>query len=310
MNHFRVAITIRSFNNRTQAMEKLRKFFEISYINISGQRLNESELINVIRDADAVIAGTERFSASVFASSPRLKVISRVGVGLDSIDLKVASAKNIQIFNTPDAPVQAVAEHALALIFSLLKHIPQYNENMRRGNYSTYPASLLLGKSVGIIGMGRIGQRVASMLSALGCEVRFFDPFIQQSVAPQWKRMHTLKDLLSYADILSIHASPSNGQGSLLDADAFTWCKKGTILINTARGSCIDEDALVNALKDGRIRGAGLDVSRIEPLKGPLLSFPQVIVSPHVASNATETRIQMELEAILNLINWREGLKE
>jgi D-3-phosphoglycerate dehydrogenase / 2-oxoglutarate reductase len=310
MDHFRVAITVRSFNSRNEVMEKLRSVFAISYINESGQRLEGAELINALRDADAVIAGTERFSASVLASSPRLKAISRVGVGLDSIDRGAAAQRNICIYNTPEAPVQAVAEHTLALIFSLLKHIPQYYDNMRNGEYSTRPGELLFNKTVGIIGMGRIGRKTASLLSCLGCDIVFFDPFYPKHIPREWKMMQTLRDLLARADIVTIHASPQEGEGPLLDAEAFTYCKKGTLLINTARGTCIDEDALFGALMDGRIGGAGLDVSSTEPLKGSLLSLPQVIATPHIASNARETREQMESEAVTNLINWRKGLKE
>lgn len=302
MKSYTVAITIRSFNNSSQAIDLLSRFFSISYINESGKRLNETELIKALDGADAVIAGTEVFSETVLTKSPQLKVISRVGVGIDSIDQEAAKNQGVQIFNTPDAPVQAVAEHTLSLILSILKHIPRYNQNARTGDHSIRPGVLLSGKTVGVIGLGRIGFRVASLLSAFGCHITYYDPFVKQPPSTNWERKNTLSELLINADIITLHINPTNDQAPLMDLEAFDTCKRGAVLINTARGSCVDEDALLKALRCGILAGAGLDVAVNEPLTGPLLDLPQVIVTPHVASNTYETRAQMELEAVNNLI--------
>lgn len=306
MKSYTVAITIRSFNNSGQAIDLLRRFFTLSYINESGKRLNETELIKALDGADAVIAGTEVFSANVLTKSPQLKVISRVGVGIDSIDQQTAKRQDIQIFNTPDAPVQAVAEHTLALILSILKKIPRYNENARKGDQSIQPGHILSGKTVGVIGLGRIGFRVASLLSAFGCHITYYDPFVKATHSIDWERKDTLAELLMTADIITLHINPTDDQAPLMDLEAFDTCKRGAVLINTARGSCIDEDALYEALRSGTIAGAGLDVAVNEPLTGPLLDLPQVILTPHVASNTYETRAQMELEAVNNLIEWQK----
>ncbi|MDG6251208.1 phosphoglycerate dehydrogenase [Methanocalculus sp.] len=306
MKSYTVAITIRSFNDSGQAIDLLRRFFTISYINESGKRLNETELIKALDGADAVIAGTEVFSANVLTKSPQLKVISRVGVGIDSIDHLVSKSRGIQIFNTPDAPVQAVAEHTLALILSILKQISRYNENARIGEHSIYAGNLLSGKTIGVIGLGRIGFRVASLLSAFGCDITYYDPFVKAAHSIDWERKDTLNELLRNADIITLHTNSTNDQAPLMDLEAFDTCKRGAVLINTARGSCIDEEALYEALIIGTIAGAGLDVAVNEPLTGPLLDLPQVIVTPHVASNTYETRAQMELEAVNNLIEWQK----
>lgn len=301
-----VAITIRSFNTTGPAMDLLRQHFSVVYVNTTGTRLGERDLIDALGDADAVIAGTEGFSESVIELAPTLKAISRVGVGTDNINMKAAERNNIRIFNTPDAPVQAVAEHTLALILALLKHIPEYNENARRGDHSVRPASLLSGKTAAIIGMGRIGFRVAEILDAIGCGIIFYDPFMQRKVPQEWKRADTIEGLLANADIVTLHAAPGTDQSPLLDGGTLKKCDRSPIIVNTARGSFIDEDALVSALREGWVGGAGLDVARNEPLEGPLLEFAQVIVTPHVASNARETREQMEMEAVMNLVEWKK----
>ncbi|MGC9436301.1 MAG: NAD(P)-dependent oxidoreductase [Methanomicrobiales archaeon] len=306
MDKNRVAITIRGFNTRGAAMDLLRHHFDITYANTSGQRLEERQLIDALQNADAAIAGTEEFSESVIEACPGLWAISRVGVGTDSIDKDAARRHNIRIFNTPDAPVQAVAEHTLALILSLLKHIPEYNQNARQGIHAVRPATLLSGKIAGVIGMGRIGFRVAEILDAIGCRIIFYDPFLERNVPAEWERMDAIEDVLGTADIITLHAAPVPNQAPLLDAKTLKRCKNDAIIINTARGSFIDEDALVSALKEGWIAGAGLDVAQHEPLDGPLLDFPQVIVTPHVASNAREAREQMEMEAVMNLVEWQK----
>jgi len=305
-----VAITIRSFNTTGPAMDLLRQHFPVVYVNTTGTRLGERDLIDALGDADAVIAGTEEFSESVIESAPKLKAISRVGVGTDNINMKAAERNNIRIFNTPDAPVQAVAEHTLALILALLKHIPEYNENARRRDHSVRPAALLSGKTAAIIGMGRIGFRVAEILDAIGCRIIFYDPFMHREVPQEWKRADTIEGVLAHADIVTLHAAPGADQAPLLDVGTLKKCTNCPIIVNTARGSFIDEEALVLAIREGWVGGAGLDVARHEPLDGPLLEFPQVIITPHVASNARETREQMEMEAVMNLVEWQKEMAQ
>lgn len=302
MNRPSVAITIRSFNQQSPAMKKLETEFTIPYINTTGSRLSEDDLVRAIRNADFVLAGTEVFTKKVIESSAVLQGISRIGTGTDTIDMPAAKNRGLQIMNTPDAPVPAVAEHTLALILSVVKRIPQYTMQMKNGNYKVEPGLLLSGKTIGVIGLGRIGFAVASILSALGCRIGFYDPDSRAKAKKEWVSYPSLQKLAGDSDIITVHAAPQEDKGALLDKKFFSSCKKGVVLVNTARGSLVDEPALEEALANGTVSAAGLDVFATEPYCGPLLKYPQVVVTPHVASNTRESRQQMEMEAVDNLI--------
>jgi D-3-phosphoglycerate dehydrogenase / 2-oxoglutarate reductase len=296
-----IAITIRSFNLSGPAFEKLRDNFTISFVNKTGGRLSEADLMAVLGNVQGIIAGTETFSRRVIDQCSSLKVISRVGVGIDSIDLNAAQDRGIQILITPNSPVQSVAEHTLGLILSTLKRIPQYNEQMRRNDHAITAGALLSGKTVGIAGMGRIGTRVAEMLECFGCNIIFYDPVISRETPRSWKRVDSIENLVRGSDIVTIHSAPQPDCLPLINASVLSHAKK-IILINTARGSLIDESSLIDALSSGRVKAAALDVFSSEPYSGKLLTFPQVIVTPHVASNTIESRQYMEMEAADNLI--------
>lgn len=304
MKHpLRVAITIRSFDLQGPAMGKLQEQCTISYTNTTGRRLTEDELILAVSGSNGVIAGTESFSSRILCQCTSLKIISRVGVGTDSIDRETAQSLGIHIATTPNSPVQAVAEHTLALILSTLKRIPQYNEQMRRNNHAVIAGSLLSGKTVGIAGMGRVGSRVAEQLAALGCHISFYDPMFSREKPPAWTRYDSLEALIEDVDILSIHSAPLPDGSPLINNDVLSHAR-GITIINTARGTLIDESALIRALTSGAVKSAALDVFPSEPYTGKLLEFPQVIVTPHVASNTEESRSLMEMEAADNCIQY------
>jgi D-3-phosphoglycerate dehydrogenase len=283
-------------------MEKLRSHFAVTYLNDTGGRLTEDDLCRALRGADGAIAGTEPFTRRVLDAAGDLKVISRVGVGLDSVDLEAAASHGIRVTITPSAPVQAVAEHTLALVLSVAKQIPVCQARLREGDAVVPPPGLLVsGRTAGIVGMGRIGQRVAGLLEALGCRISYYDPRVDAGRAA-WVRKESLGDLARGADILTLHAPAQPGNRPLIGREIISLCRRGLILVNTARGSLIDEEALAYALEEGIVAGAGLDVFSREPYRGPLLRFPQVVATPHVASNTVETRRQMEMEAVDNMI--------
>ena len=296
-----VAITIRSFDLSSPAITKLKEKCTISFINKTGARLSEMDLMNALGNVQGVIAGTETFSRSVIDQCSSLKVISRVGVGTDSIDLTAVRDLGIQIVTTPNSPVQSVAEHTLALILSALKNIPQYNKQMRENNHALTAGSLLSGKTVGIAGMGRIGTRVAEMLECLGCQILFYDPMLARQTPSTWKQIDSIEELVKCSDILSIHSAPQPDGSPLINAKVLSHAN-GITIINTARGTLIDEQSLISALSSGKVKSAALDVFPSEPYTGKLLSFPQVIATPHVASNTVESRRQMEIESVDNLI--------
>jgi len=309
MEHHTVAITIRNFDLHGPAMSDLLADCRIVYTNTTGQRLSEEQLAGALRGAEIAIAGTEPFTGRVIDAADRLHIISRVGTGTDSIDLMAAGRKGIRVFTTPDAPVQAVAEHTLALLLAVLKQIPQYNDALRKGISDARPVSLLAGKHVGVIGLGRIGTRVAHMLESLGCHIGYYDPFVEEPPRKSWQRSDSLTGLASGSDILTLHTPAQPDHRPLLDAAVLGSCRKGIIIINSARGSLIDEEAMISLLDNGTIAGAGLDVLPSEPYTGSLLSYPQVIATPHIASFTQETRSLMEQEAVAQIITALEGEK-
>lgn len=309
MEKKQIAVTIRSFDRDSDYFQILQDLFEIRYINSTGNRLEKQDLILAMQNSEGVIAGTEIFDREVLASAPSLKVLSRVGVGTDSIDLEYARLHNIRIFNTPNAPVRAVAEHTIALMLALLKRIPRYDRNVKNGDLTIGSGELIAEKTIGIIGIGRIGFRVASVLSCLGAKIIFFDPYLKSTtVIPQeWTRIRDLKSLLSGADVITLHATPSSDNHPLLDSRAFSSCKKGIIIINTARESLIDEEALVTAIREGIVGGIALDVFNKNHMATLIGASPEVILTPHIASNTRYSRREMESEAVNNLI---QGFRE
>jgi len=303
----KIAITIRSFGEGGRALERLWDQVSLTYHNTSSRRLTEDELVAVLRDAEGVIAGTEPFTSRVLESSPLLRAISRVGSGTDSIDHGAARERRIAILTTREAPVRAVAEHTMALTLACLKQIPQNDRAMRDGKEGSVPGRMLQGRSVGIIGLGRIGHQVARFLEPFGCRILYFDILPAKDVGAAWEQKETLREVLEESDILSLHATPTVSGKPILDEEAFHSIKQGVIIINTSRGSLIDEDALLRAIRTGTVAGAGLDVFRTEPYRGQLLACPQVIATPHVASNTRESRDAMEYEAVENLLEALEG---
>ena len=310
MRKMKVAVTIRSFDKKNLDEKAFTDRCEVSFFNSTGKRLNEDELIRALDGAEAVIAGTESFSRNVLTARPGIRIISRVGVGLDSIDKETAETNHLVITTTPFSPIVAVAEHTIALLLSIMKRITKYDSNMRKGEFGTEPGSLLAGKTVGIVGMGRIGRKVAGYLECFQCRIWYYDPVIQEQPSAGWRRASTLEDLVENSDILLLHAPPRPDGSPIINGEILRRCRPGIILVNTSRGSVLDEDALTKHLDSGRVSGAGLDVFSIEPYRGPLLRYPQVVVTPHVASNTSESRVEMEREAVKNLLNAVGGVLE
>lgn len=302
MEKHTAAITIRSFDTHGPAMATLLRACRIIYHNTTGERLPEEVLSSALSGAEIAIAGTELFTRRVIESAEALRIISRVGIGTDSIDLEAARKREITVFTTPEAPVQAVAEHTLALTLAVIKNLGFYHEEMRRGFQGLRLGLLLEGKQVGVVGLGRIGTRVAAMFESLGCSIAFFDPSPRGTPKETWQRASSLQELAASSGILTLHTPAQPGNSPLIDGGMLASCKRGIIIINTARGSLIDEEAMISALDEGTIAGAGLDALPSEPYSGPLLSYPQVIATPHVASNTVETRSRMEREAVEQVI--------
>ena len=295
----KVAITTSSFAKDSREPLDMLEAGGIEYVlNPYGRALTEDEAIALLAGCVGVAAGTEPLTERVFAALPELKVVSRCGVGMDSVDLPAAKARGIAVRNTPDGPTRAVAELTLGLAISLLRDIPAMDRDIRAGVWKKRMGSLLEDKNVGVIGLGRIGLATAGLFQALGAHIAYSDPMVNN---PAFTRKD-LDELLAWADIVTVHAPPSKS-GFLLDAARLGLMRQGAWLINAARGGIVDETALAGLLKQKHLTGAALDVFGQEPYAGPLLELNNVILTPHIGSYAKEARIRMEIDTIANLLD-------
>jgi D-3-phosphoglycerate dehydrogenase / 2-oxoglutarate reductase len=284
--------------------------FGLSVVNNPhGRRLTENEVLEFLlrEKPTGMIAGVEPLTRKVLEKVPFLKVISRCGVGMDSVDLAAAKEQGIKVYNTPLAPIASVSEMALSLTLSFLKRIPQVDRYMKEGHWNKMKGNLLEGKVVGIIGCGRIGTQTARLFKAFGCTLLGFDPYVKDhSIC----KMEDMNKVITESDIVSLHLPITEKTRGLINAEVFRYMKPSSILINTARGDLIDEEALFTALKKEQISGAALDVFTKEPYSGPLTDksiADRIILTPHIASSAVEGRAKMEAESFKNLL---KGLKE
>jgi D-3-phosphoglycerate dehydrogenase len=272
--------------------------------NSFKRKLTEDEIIELLgQDTVGMIAGIEPLTERVFMSAKGLKAISRCGAGLDNVDLTAAKRQDITVFNTPEAPAQAVAELTMSLILAALRRICQVDQLLRADRWSRMQGQLLAAQLVGIIGLGHIGRRVAKLCQAFDARVVAHDPYIDPT--SHEVELVPLKKLLAEADVISLHLPYGANTHHLLDAKAFARMKPGSIIINAARGGLIDEIALDEALISGHLGMAALDVFEQEPYRGPLIKNDKIILTSHIGSLARESRMRMEIEAAENLL---EGL--
>jgi D-3-phosphoglycerate dehydrogenase / 2-oxoglutarate reductase len=272
-------------------------------LNPYGRKLKPAESIELLADVDGVIAGVELLDRNILCQAPRLKVISRCGTGMDSVDLAAAAELGIRVYNTPDAHVDAVAELTLAGILNLLREVGRADRLIRQGSWQKPMGRLLRGKCVGLIGLGRVGKALVDLLRPFNVTVFAYDPYPDEQFARENNICYCeLPELLAEADIVSLHLPYSAANRHLLDRGNLERMKPGALLVNCARGGLIDEDALADLLRNGRIAGAYLDTFEQEPYQGPLAGLDNVLLSPHIGSYATECRIRMEVEAVRNLL--------
>ncbi len=266
--------------------------------------LPEEMLIDRLRDCEAVIASSDPYTARVFAECARLKVVSRCGVGFDSVDVPAATAAGVIVTTTPGAMTEAVADYTFALLLALARKIPAGDALMRSGGWGEYPGVLVAGKTLGLVGLGAIGRGVARRAAGFAMPVLACDPaFPPGSAGPEdapGVTVTTLDDLLARSDFVSLHAPALPETRNLLNPERFARMKRTAYLINTARGSLVDESALIQALEAGTIAGAALDVYQEEPVPSdhPLRRAPNCVLTPHNAFNAAEAAAAMsELSA-------------
>ena len=306
-----IVITTSSFGKEDAApLQTLREAGYETIINPYGRKLSEDEVLDILLETKPVgmISGIEPLTARVLERAENLKVISRCGIGLDNIDLDAARNRGIVVLNTPDAPTQAVAELTVGLIFDMLRQISLADRELRKRHWRKETGRLLRGRAVGIIGLGRIGRRVAEMLLGLGAKV------VGADVKPEFewlKRMHiplvSLGELLSSSEIVCLHVSSTADTGCIIGRRELAAMRREACLVNMSRGAVLDEDALYESLNNGSLSGAALDVFTEEPYRGPLVSLDNVVLTPHIGSYSRESRAEMEMEAVGNLLRALAG---
>lgn len=302
-----ILINTSSFNKVNLEILQQKKFNV--YYNKFGRKLTEQEVIELIQDIQPVgiIAGLEPLTREVFETAENLKVISRCGVGVDNIDLEEAHKRRITVICTPNAPVEAVAELTVALILSSIRKIPEADNNVRKGKWKGSMGNLLRDQTVGVVGCGKIGTAVADLIRPFGTKIFGHDPVIKNHSAI---KLISLNELLKISNIVSLHIPYNKTTHHIFNEQKINLMKEGALLINTARGGLIDEEALYDALIRGHLSGACLDTFEEEPYKGPLINLSQVVLTPHVGSYAKEARMEMEKEAVNNLLYTLEAIKE
>ena len=276
-------------------------------INPTGRKITSDELLSSAKDCIGLIAGTEQYSKDVLSKMKNLKVISRLGVGIDNIDINEAKKLNIKVFTTQTSPSLAVAELTISLILNLARKIPLMNAQMKEGKWEKSMGTLLNQKTLGIIGLGTIGKKVVQLLTGFNLKILAFDTMKDE----EFSRKHeidycSLDELLRNSDFVSIHLNATRENYHLINKSKLNLMKEDAFLINTSRGEVIDERTLEETLRLGKLGGAALDVFEKEPYDGTLNGLENVFLTPHIGSYAREIRIKMEIDATKNLIN---GLK-
>ncbi len=272
-------------------------------LNPYGRELKEGEIKELLKGVEGVIAGTEPITRDVIYSARDLKVISRCGIGIDNVDIEAIKEKEIKLYRTPEGPALAVAELTLGLILDSLRYISYLNGKICSGGWEKKMGRLFTGKTVGIVGMGTIGKRLTTLLKPFNCKILARDHLPDKEFTKENNINYVyLDELLRESDIVTLHLPLDNDTKGLFNRDLFSQMKDGAIFINTSRGKIVDEDALFDILREGKIAHACLDVYRNEPYTGKLKELDNVTLTCHVGSYAKEARVEMEKQAVENLI--------
>lgn len=277
-------------------------------INPIGRKLTEDELSEMVSDFDVIIAGTEKISAKVMENSKNLKFISRVGIGLDSVDLLEAKSRGIVVSYTPDAPAPAVTDLTMGLMYSLLRKTNIANIQMHEGKWHRYFGSRLDSSIIGIIGVGRVGSKVINNLVALGCrKILYYDKKVVLEDYGKNVLLASKDDIYKNADIISLHLPLDSDTKNMITDKELKTMKKNAVLINTARGGIINEQDLYLALMNKRIAGAAIDVFENEPYDGNLKELDNCILTSHMGSMTIDCRTRMEIEATEEAVRFLTG---
>ena len=280
--------------------------------NETGRPLSSSQLAALLPGVDGYIAGLDSIDAAALAAADGLRVAARYGVGVDNVDLAAAAARGIVVTNTPGANARSVAELTVALLLLLARPVLRAAAETRAGGWPRLSGLSLAGKTVGLVGFGAIGRQTARLLAGFDCRLLAYDPLLNEATAAALGvRAAGLDELLATSDFVSLHAPVTPATRGMVDAAFLARMKPGAALVNTARGELVDEAALLDALANGRLRGAALDAFAAEPPGGdnPLLALPNVIATPHMGAHtdgATTVMGRMALADCLAVLRGEE----
>ncbi len=307
---FKVLITTVPFADKDSAPLELLKSANIDYtINPLNKKLTENQLIEMIADFDVIIAGTESITKKVMDATTSLKMISRVGIGLDSVDLIEAEKRGIVVCYTPDAPAPAVAELTVGLMLTLLRSVQLSNMEMHAGEWHRFFGRRLSEVTIGIIGVGRIGAGVLQHLQGFGSpKILLNDTFPNHEL----DKIHNIEwvdkeDIYQQADIISIHTPLTSQTKNMIKKEQLLSMKNDAIVINTARGGIINEKDLYDVMQSDHLSGAAIDVFNFEPYDGKLREIDRCILTAHMGSMSVDCRTKMEIEATKEAVRFLTG---
>ncbi|MDR0473066.1 MAG: phosphoglycerate dehydrogenase [Treponema sp.] len=291
------------------ALELLRSFSDELVFNPLDKPLSEDELIPLLSGCSGYIAGIDFVTRKVIENASGLKVISRYGAGYDRVDLAAAKERGIIVSNTPGVNANAVADLAFALLLSIARKVPLLDRKTREGQWPRSNGIELYGKTIGILGLGAVGKAVAKRAAGFSMKIMAHDPFINREYAEANGILAAgFHEVLKEADFLSLNLPLTNETRNIISASAMSGMKKGAIIVNTARGGLIDENAAYEFLKSGRLGGLGLDVFDSEPPgASPLFELDNVVITPHTAAHTAEAVAAMAEMSVKNLIDLLSG---
>jgi D-3-phosphoglycerate dehydrogenase len=309
----KVLVTPTSFSryNNNLAKELENAVGSVIY-NTSGKPLSEKELIPLIFDVDGFIAGLDDVTSNVIKAAKSLKVIARYGTGVDRVDLKAAKEAGIYVTNTPGANSASVAELAIGLAITAARNILEGNNGIKKGTWPRLSGTTLSGKTFGIMGLGSIGKEVAKRLRAFGLKLIAYDIFFDKEFLKEYRiEPVDLENLFSESNFISLHIPVLEDTINIINRESLAKMKKGAILINTARGELVDEDALYESLVSGHLKSAALDTFKKEPpdADNKLLSLSQVIVTPHMGAatdNASDEMTRISIDECLAVLRGKK----
>jgi D-3-phosphoglycerate dehydrogenase len=281
---------------------------EVVY-NTTGKPLDSAQLQALLPDMDGYIAGLDWIDRSAILSARRLKVIARYGVGVDSVDLAAARQRGIIVTNTPGANSVSVAELAVGMMLALARNLVIADQATKAGQWPRLNGVSLENKTVGILGFGSIGKIVAKRLGGFDCNILAYDPELAEGPAEYGVQLLSQNEVVGQSDFLTLHCSLGEQNRGMVNANFLARMKPGAFLINTARGELVDENALLQALQSGHLRGAALDVFSKQPPDpdNPLLALPQVIATPHTGAHSDSATNSMGWGALINLLAVLQG---